>query len=117
MNVTNKFPEIYIFLADNGFVTVLEKLAMPLMPAVETDRISGQQPTHKCGQFNITGSKQKMCVVWKQCPGITGNIGFRDKFADPFKKVVPVLIIPEYILSFDPPDHHMMHNTGGIQSG
>jgi hypothetical protein len=49
MNVTDKFPQIYIFLTDNGFVPVLEKLPMPLMSTVETDSISSQQPTHKVG--------------------------------------------------------------------
>jgi hypothetical protein len=42
MNVTNKFLKVYIFLADNGFVTVLEKLPVAMMPAVEADRVPGQ---------------------------------------------------------------------------
>jgi hypothetical protein len=55
-----------------------------------------------------------MSVVWKQCPSITGGISFRDELGDPFKEVLPIVIVPEYLLFFDPPYDHMMHNTGSI---
>jgi hypothetical protein len=35
MDVPNQFFQINIFLADNGFVSVLKKLAVPLVPAVK----------------------------------------------------------------------------------
>jgi hypothetical protein len=35
---------------------------------------------------------------------------------DPGQKVLPVLLIPEYPDSFNPPYHDVMKNSGGIQS-
>ena len=36
MDITDEFLEVDVFLAYNGFVTVLEKLAVSLMPSVKT---------------------------------------------------------------------------------
>jgi len=46
MDVTNQFPEIDVFLADDGFIAVLKKLPVPLVPSIEIDDIPCQKPSH-----------------------------------------------------------------------
>jgi len=46
VNVADKFEEIWILLAQDGFVAVLKKMPRAVMPTVEVDRIACQQPSH-----------------------------------------------------------------------
>jgi len=41
VNIADQFEEIRVFFADDGFVSVLEEVACPLMSFVEGDGISG----------------------------------------------------------------------------
>jgi hypothetical protein len=41
VDIANQFQKISIFLADNGFISVLEQMPMAPVPAVETDGIAG----------------------------------------------------------------------------
>jgi hypothetical protein len=47
VNITNQFVQITIFLANNGFETVLEKWPMTPVTVIETNHISGQQSEHQ----------------------------------------------------------------------
>ncbi len=47
MDVTNQFPEIDVFLADDEFIAVLKKLPVPLVPSIEIDHIPFQKPSHQ----------------------------------------------------------------------
>jgi len=47
MNVAHQFFEIGIFLAENRFVPVLEKLPMPVVLAVKTHYIPRKQLSHQ----------------------------------------------------------------------
>jgi hypothetical protein len=46
MDVTNQFPEIDVFLADYGFISVLKKLPVPLVSSIEIDHVPCQKPSH-----------------------------------------------------------------------
>jgi hypothetical protein len=58
-----------------------------------------------------------MSVVGQQCPCIAGGLGFRHQFAEPFKKIVPVFIISEYLSTLYSPYNYMVQYTRGIQFG
>ena len=47
MDIANQFPEIDVFLADDGFIAVLKKLPVPLIPSIEIDHIPCQKPSHQ----------------------------------------------------------------------
>ena len=42
MDISCQFEKIRIFLADDRLVTILEKMAMPLVPKIEIDYLTGQ---------------------------------------------------------------------------
>ena len=41
MNITHQLQEIGVFLAKNGFVTILEEMAVTAVPPIEGNGISG----------------------------------------------------------------------------
>jgi hypothetical protein len=50
VDVPDEFQQIGVFLTDNGFKTVLEEVAAPVMTKVEFDGIPGQEALHHFGQ-------------------------------------------------------------------
>jgi len=42
VDISCQFEKIRIFLADDRLVTILEKMAMPLVAKIEIDHITGQ---------------------------------------------------------------------------
>jgi hypothetical protein len=50
VDVANKFQEIRIFFADDGFVSVLEEVPRAFMPFVEGNGVSG----HECDEGQVS---------------------------------------------------------------
>ena len=56
MDIADKFQEIGIFLADDGFVAVLKKVATTFMLFVEGNRVSGHETAHDFAEWSRAGS-------------------------------------------------------------
>jgi hypothetical protein len=52
------------FFTDDGFVSVLEKVAAPFMTLVEGNGIASHKATHDLTKWRKTGSEQQMKMVW-----------------------------------------------------
>ena len=63
MDVTNEFLEVDIFLAHDGFVTVLEELAVPPIESIETARIARKQAGHHGAKRHRAGPQEEMYVI------------------------------------------------------
>lgn len=98
VNGADKFEEIWILLAQDGFVAVLKQMSSALMPTVEVDRIACQQPPHDHRNRHGSRPKEQMEMVGNECPGKTACGGFRQNCSEPFDKMIAVTIIKE-----DPP--------------
>ena len=57
VNIPDKFLQIGIFLADNGFVTILKQLAVALVAAIKTDGIASKKPSHYRSKGDKSRSK------------------------------------------------------------
>jgi hypothetical protein len=57
MNVADQFLQIVIFLAYDGFVSIVEKLTMTPVSSVIKYRITREQPSHQTGNSPGAGSK------------------------------------------------------------
>ena len=51
MDIADKFQEIRIFLADDGFVSVLEEVTRAFMSFVEGDGVSGHETAHDFAEW------------------------------------------------------------------
>jgi hypothetical protein len=116
MDIPNQFLKIGLFLADDGFIPVLKKMPTALVPAVETDHISGQQPPHKRCQGNCTSAQKEVSMIRQKCPGKASRLGLQQKLSQPFEKILPVTIVPKDLSALNPPDDNMMKNSRSIQA-
>ena len=60
MNVAHQLQKIRIFFADNGFVSILEKVTTPFMAFVECYRIPSHEAAHDFAQGCRAGSQEEM---------------------------------------------------------
>jgi hypothetical protein len=117
VKVANQLLEVCVLLANDGFVAVLEKMAVASVPAVEADHVAGQQPSHHRSDGNLAGARKKVGVIWQECPGIAGGFRLQKKISQTLEKILSVLGISEDLSALDPPDHDMVKNTGSIKAG
>ena len=43
------------------------------MSSIKADHITGQQPAHQGGQWNVAGSEKKMGVIGHESPSVAGD--------------------------------------------
>jgi hypothetical protein len=55
-------------------------------------------------------------MIRKQGPGKASRFCFQQKLSQPFKKILPVAIIPKDLSAFNTPDDNMMKNSRSIQA-
>jgi len=89
---------------------------MALVTAVETDHIPGQQSPHDSCQRNFACTQKKVSMILKKCPGIASRLCFQKKRSQPFKKILPIAIIPKDLSAFNAPDENMMNNSRSVQA-
>jgi hypothetical protein len=78
MDVSDKFQQVAIFLAQNGLVTVLEKLSVPSILSVERHGVTGQKARHDPRYRDKTRSQQQMYVIRYKRPGKAISLGFKN---------------------------------------
>jgi len=115
MNVPDKFEEVSVLLANDRFVTVLEKMADALVTTIETDGIPRQQTAPESRQRALIGTKKE--VIGDEGPGQAVGSGFLEQSRKPVNKGLPVMIIKKDRGFFDAPDDDMRQNTGDVQAG
>jgi hypothetical protein len=91
-------------------------MPMALVTAVETHHIPGQQSPHQSCKGNFARSQKKVGMIRKQGPGKASRFCFQQKLSQPFKKILPVAIIPKDLSAFNTPDDNMMKNSRSIQA-
>ena len=63
VNIADKLLQVGVFLTDNGFVTILKKLATAFVAAIKADGVSRENPSHYRGKGGESGSKEEMGVL------------------------------------------------------
>jgi hypothetical protein len=76
MDISDQFQKVRIFLANNGFIPILEKVTTPAVAQVKIDSVTRKQAPHKRGKFRPSWPKEEMKMIGKQRPGKTINIHF-----------------------------------------
>jgi hypothetical protein len=76
VDISDQFQKIRIFLANNRFVPILEKVTTPALAQVKINSVTRKQAPHKRGEFRLSWPKEKMEMIGKQGPGKTINIHF-----------------------------------------
>jgi hypothetical protein len=63
VDIANQFQKIGFFFADDGFVTILKKMAGPAIAEIEGRGITGEQAAHEAGKFLLSRAQQEMNVI------------------------------------------------------
>lgn len=62
MNIPKQFLEIGVLFANNGFVTILEKMTVSRVPVVVGNRVSREESPHEVGEPRCTAAKKDMGI-------------------------------------------------------
>jgi hypothetical protein len=116
MDVADQLPQISILLANNGLVPVLEQLAIAPMAPIEAHHLTREQPLPQVRQTIGPASKQKMCVVAHQHPGIAASLGLRNQILQSPDEVSTISSISEDRPLLDPPDNDVVDHPGRIDA-
>jgi hypothetical protein len=91
-------------------------MSVTVVPAIETDHMSGEKAPHYCGDRHVGGSQQQVKVIRYQCPCKTGCFGFGKDAAKPLNKVIPVNIILENLSAFDAAANYVVQGPNRVYS-
>ena len=125
MNVSGQLQKIRIVLTNYGLVSVLEKMAIPFVPAIEIHYISREEFSHAGSQGSIPGPHKKVKVIWYEDPCINGQAFGITQFGQPFEKILFVESVLEDAFlpvrctqtgSFNASSHHMVKGSRRIQA-
>ena len=86
MDVTNQFQQIWVFLADDGLIAVLEEVSTSPVTYIECYCISGHESAHDLAERCRTGTQQDMKVIWDQRPRVTLGLCFLEDQSESFQK-------------------------------
>lgn len=114
MDIAHHLQQVGILLAQDGFITVLEKMPVTPVATVEAHRITGEQPLHDNRYRHIPGSEQQ---VRHESPGVTGGPRLAYNSAEPAEKILPIRVISINPAAFNPTADNMMQRSGGINAG
>ena len=92
MNVTYQFSKIGVFLTKNRLVPVLKELPMTVVSLVEGNCVTGKEACHDRREWNPASLTQKMDMIIKEHPCITGGTGIGEYLPHPFHKAVFICI-------------------------
>jgi hypothetical protein len=114
MDVGYQLPQIPLFLAQNGFIPILEKMPLAPMAPVEAQRVAGQKTAHDRRDRRTSGTQQQVGVVAHQRPGIAGCLAPQQQIGQALQKILPIAVIQKNIGSLDAPDDQMVQGAGRI---
>jgi hypothetical protein len=116
MNIADKFEQITLFLAKNRFITVLEKVAAPLMPAVKADCVPGENFPHQITERFAPGTDQEMKVVGEKGPGQALTTGLEQSLFEAAEKIVTVPFTEKNLLAIMAADDDVVDSAREVDS-
>jgi hypothetical protein len=116
MNIPNQFPEVDIFLADDGLVPILEEMAVAAVTTVEVTGVTCQEATHELRESGRTAAEQDVGVIREECPRIDLGLRLRGSLAEAGQEFRSIGIILDNLATLHPPQNHVVKGAGRIQA-
>jgi hypothetical protein len=114
MNITDQFQQVRVLFAQDGFITVLEKVAAAAVAQIIPDSIACQKPPHDGRQRGTASLEQKVEVVGNQRPGIASCLTPAQDRSQAVKEIVSILITEKDLLPSNSTPDDMMQSPWGI---
>lgn len=116
MNISNQFSQVNIFLAEDGLVSVLEKLSLAFVTAIEINGIPREESSHQRGYGLLAGSEKEVGMIRNKCPSTAHCPGCRQKLLQPLQEILTVRVVPEYLCTIYSSDDDVMQRPRAIKS-
>jgi hypothetical protein len=116
VNVADQREQVIVFVAEDGFVAVLEQMSAALMAAVVVLSIPREELSHNSGDAVIAALEKNMNVVVHEDPGVHRTFTLDYILSESLQKARLVLIVVEYVGLVDSPHHDMVQGSGYVQS-
>jgi len=117
MDIADKRQKVVVFIAQDGFVSVLKQVAGATMAPVEILRVPGEDFPHDTGNAGLSTLEKKMHMIGHKDPSVYCAVPFPNIQSKAFKKQTPILIVNEDIRLVYAPNHYMVQCARGIESG
>ena len=114
VNVPNQGKKIVVLIAENGFITVLEKVAGPLVASVEILGVPRKKFPHDRGNAVFPALEENMDMVVHEDPCVYGAFAIAHCLAEALQKSGLVLVVFKDCGLVDTPDHDVVKGTGDI---
>lgn len=109
--VGHQFAEVYLLLADDGFVAVLKEMTDPLVTPVEVLRITGEQTTHAGGDV-----EQDLRMVRHEEESVDARPRSLGLQSHAIENRLPAGIVPNDSPPSLPPDDYMVQGSWCVKS-
>ena len=117
MEVPHEFEEVRLLLHHKGAVAILEQVALPMVAPVEGAGIAAEPAAHEGGQGPVARAQEEVDVVREQGPREDLDPRGLHLRGEAAEKIVPALGGSEEQRLLDPPGHHVVEDSGGIEPG
>ena len=114
MDVADEGEEVGIFVAKNGFIPVLEKVAGAAVATIKVLGIPGEELSHDGGDAVLATLKEDVNVIVHENLGKDRAPGFGNVLAEPFEEFALVLVVIKYLGLVDPSHHDMVQGAGNV---
>ena len=108
MYIAHKGKKIIIFVAENGFIAILEEMTGSSMSSVKILGVPGKLFAHDRRYAVLATFKEQMDMVGHDDPCMHLALPLNDIFSEPFEETGLVLIILEDRSFVYPPDDDVM---------
>jgi hypothetical protein len=103
VDIPDQSQEIVVFIAEDGFVTILEEMPGSAIATIEIQGVPGEQFSHDSGDAGRAALEKKVYVIVHQDPGIDGAFIFRHCMAESIEEPGFIFVVSENIRLVDPP--------------
>jgi len=117
VNIADELKKIRISLAHDGFVAILEEVAVAVVSQVKCDGVSCQQPAHEGGKLGCPWTKEQMEVIGHECPGQALGSCCYEKVRHAFDKTGFVTIVDKDVAPFDAANYDVLKQTWYVYAG
>jgi hypothetical protein len=114
VDVANQLRKVGIFVADDGFVTVLEEVAGAVVAEVEGDGVAGEEPAHELGEGGHPGAVKE--VVRHERPREALHRCLLEKELKPSEEIPAVLVVGEYFAALCAANDDVLEQAGNVDA-
>jgi hypothetical protein len=101
-----------VFLDENGFVSALEQMTVPLVAFIEELSVDAVQLPHADGEIAVGGLNQQMIMVGHEAVGVTNPIVPLVDVLEGIEKIETIAVVLENSFLFIAAGGHVVDGAG-----